>query len=92
MTRSGPIATPGKGSDERAALRPTHPGRAAVLSSPSISQAAGQVETVTILANAEGTTITLAAGASTLTTRVFAARFPDTTQLGNDMIAGAGRI
>lgn len=45
----------------------------------SIAQAAGQAETVTIFANTEGTTLTLAAGASTLTIRVFAASFPNTT-------------
>ena len=62
-------------------VKATRPIRVALTFSAALSipQAAGQVETVTILANAEGTTITLAAGASTLTTRVFAARFPDTT-------------
>ena len=47
----------------------------------SIAQAAGLAEIVSILANPDGTTLTITAGTSTLTTRVFAARFPDTTQI-----------
>jgi DNA polymerase III sliding clamp (beta) subunit (PCNA family) len=64
-----------------APTKATHPIRVALppAAALSIAQAAGMAETVTILANPEGTTLTLAAGTSTLTTRVFAAKFPDTT-------------
>ena len=47
----------------------------------SIAQAAGLAETVTVLVKPEGTTLTLAAGMSTLTTRVFVAQFPDTAMI-----------
>jgi len=64
-----------------APVKAAHPIRVALpfVAALSIAQAAGQTETVTVLTNPEGTTLTLAAGPSTLTTRVFVARFPDTT-------------